>query len=164
MARKIEETVAAIAQPFVDRLGLILVEVEYNRKKNEASELVLYVDKDGGVTLEDCEALSKALDEPLDREDPIPDSYVLCVSSPGIDRPLQTERDFARALGTQVDVKLYVKKNGKKEFTGTLAEYDEGSILMSTATGIVRLERKDIALIRPHLDFNSILGGDTDEH
>ncbi len=153
MPSRIEKRVMEIAAPFAAELGYELVDVEYQPKKGMDSELVIYIDKEGGVTLDDCEALSRMMDAPLDEEDPIPDSYVLCVSSPGIDRPLKTDRDFEKALGSEVDIKLYMKLDGSKEFTGELERYDGDSVTVGIGGKAMTLDRKNIALIRPHISF-----------
>lgn len=154
MSKKIEVAVEQLVAPFAEQMGFELVGVEYNVKKGEDNELVIYIDKEGGVDLDDCEKLSRAIDEPLDVLDPIEEAYVLCVSSPGLDRPLKTERDFERSVGKKVDIKLYKKdENGKKELTGELLkkEGDEVSVIINNNTRVFDI--KDIALIRLHIDF-----------
>lgn len=154
MSKKIEVAVEQLVAPFAEQMGFELVGVEYNVKKGEDNELVIYIDKEGGVDLDDCEKLSRAIDEPLDVLDPIEEAYVLCVSSPGLDRPLKTERDFERSVGKKVDIKLYKKdENGKKELTGELLkkEGDEVSVVINNNTRVFDI--KDIALIRLHIDF-----------
>lgn len=154
MSKKIEVAVEQLVAPFAEQMGFELVGVEYNVKKGEDNELVIYIDKEGGVDLDDCEKLSRAIDEPLDVLDPIEEAYVLCVSSPGLDRPLKTERDFERSIGKKVDIKLYKKdENGKKELTGELLkkEGDEVSVIINKNTRVFDI--KDIALIRLHIDF-----------
>ncbi len=151
MSKKIEVAVEQLVAPFAEQMGF---ELEYNVKKGEDNELVIYIDKEGGVDLDDCEKLSRAIDEPLDVLDPIEEAYVLCVSSPGLDRPLKTERDFERSVGKKVDIKLYKKdENGKKELTGELLkkEGDEVSVVINNNTRVFDI--KDIALIRLHIDF-----------
>ena len=153
MSKRIEEEVLHIAQPIASELGYEVLDVEYNKVKDSDNELVIYIDKEGGIAIDDCERLSKLLDEPLDKQDPIPDSYVLCVSSPGLDRPLRKDGDFKRAIGKTVDVKLYKKTDGKKDFTGTLSEFDEHTVLITSDKGKLSFSRVDIALIRLHIDF-----------
>ena len=146
---KIADAVDALARPIIESMGIELVEVEYIPKKSEASELVIYIDREEGVDIDVCEAVSRALDEPLDIADPVPGSYVLCVSSPGIDRPLKTARDFEKNLGKDVDVRFFAKVDGKKEITGTLEAYTENTVTVNGK----EIARKDIALIRPHINF-----------
>ena len=106
MSKKIEEKVEKLVEPFAEQLGYELVGVEYEVKKGSDNELVIYIDKDGGVDLDDCEKLSRLIDEPIDELDPIEEAYVLCVSSPGLDRPLKTDKDFKRAVGKDIDLKM----------------------------------------------------------
>ncbi len=154
MANAIEDAVRKIAAPVADGLSYELVDVEFIKKRGAESELVIYIDKDGGVTLEDCEKLSTALDPVLDAQDPVPGSYVLCVSSPGIDRPLKTKRDFEKNMGKRVDIKLYQKMDGVKQFTATLRDITKDAVLLQVGTEKqLTLPLKQIAQIKPHIDF-----------
>ena len=154
MSKKIEESVMQLVAPAAAQLGYEVVDVEYVKKKNEDSELIIYIDREGGVDLDDCEACSIAIDPLIDAADPIEESYILCVSSPGIDRPLKRPRDFEKHMGEAVDVKLYEKLNGKKEFVAVLRGYDQGKISLDIGEDeLLELEGAKIALIRPHIDF-----------
>lgn len=154
MSKKVEESVMQLVAPAAAQLGYTVVDVEYVKKRGEDSELVIYIDKEGGVDLDDCEACSMAIDPLIDAADPIEEPYILCVSSPGIDRPLKRPEDFARHLNEKVDVKLYEKRDGKKEWTVTLRGYDEKAISLETEKGEAwELELAKIAQIRPHIDF-----------
>ncbi len=154
MFKKIEESVMQLVAPAAAQLGYEVVDVEYVKKKNEDSELIIYIDREGGVDLDDCEACSIAIDPLIDAADPIEESYILCVSSPGIDRPLKRPRDFEKHMGEAVDVKLYEKLNGKKEFVAVLRGYDQGKISLDIGKDeLLELEGAKIALIRPHIDF-----------
>ena len=154
MFKKIEESVMQLVAPAAAQLGYEVVDVEYVKKKNEDSELIIYIDRAGGVDLDDCEACSIAIDPLIDAADPIEESYILCVSSPGIDRPLKRPRDFEKHMGEAVDVKLYEKMNGKKEFVAVLRGYDQGKISLDIGKDeLLELEGAKIALIRPHIDF-----------
>ena len=154
MSKKVEESVMQLVASAAAQLGYTVVDVEYVKKRGEDSELVIYIDKEGGVDLDDCEACSMAIDPLIDAADPIEESYILCVSSPGIDRPLKRPEDFARHLNEKVDVKLYEKRAGKKEWTVTLRGYDEKAISLETDKGEAwELELAKIAQIRPHIDF-----------
>ena len=154
MSKKVEESVMQLVAPAAAQLGYTVVDVEYVKKRGEDSELVIYIDKEGGVDLDDCEACSMAIDPLIDAADPIEEPYILCVSSPGIDRPLRRPEDFARHLNEKVDVKLYEKRAGKKEWTVTLRGYDEKAISLETEKGEAwELELAKIAQIRPHIDF-----------
>ena len=113
--------------------------------------MTFYIDKNGGITLEDCEIVHKAIDGPLDELNPTCDEkYILNVSSCGLDRPLKTEKDFKRNLGKEVDIKLYKAVNKQKEFTGKLESFDENTV---TISGFEPFERKAIANIVLHLEF-----------
>lgn len=153
MSKKIENMVEELALPIVSELGYELVGVEYNVRKGADGELIVFIDKEGGVTLDDCELASRALDAPLDELDPIAESYVLVVSSPGLDRPLKTGKDFQRALGKDVEIKLYQKRNGEKELLGRLAAFDAQTVEIVRTAGTERLNRAEIAQIRLHIDF-----------
>lgn len=154
MSKKVEESVMQLVVPAAAQLGYTVVDVEYVKKRGEDSELVIYIDKEGGVDLDDCEACSMAIDPLIDAADPIEEPYILCVSSPGIDRPFKRPEDFARHLNEKVDVKLYEKRAGKKEWTVTLRGYDEKAISLETEKGEAwELELAKIAQIRPHIDF-----------
>ena len=154
MSRRIEEQIEQLVSAKIAEMGYELVDVEYAKVKGQDDELVVYIDKQGGVTLDDCEAVSLAVEPIIDEADPIAHAYVFCVSSPGIDRPLKKPRDFEKALQTKVDLKLYEKINGKKEITAVLAGYDENTIRLQTEKGQeLELGREKIALIRPHIEF-----------
>ena len=130
------------------------MDVEYAKVKGQDDELVVYIDRQGGVTLDDCEAVSLAVEPIIDEADPIAHAYVFCVSSPGIDRPLKKPRDYEKALQTKVDLKLYEKLNGKKEITAVLIGYDENTVRLQMPKGQeLELGREKIALIRPHIEF-----------
>ena len=110
--------------------------------------------KDGGIAVDDCEVISRALSDWLDKEDFIDDSYILEVSSPGLGRPLKKEKDFVRSMGKDVDVRLYRQLNKQKEFTGALSAYDENTVTLTMEDGSQMVfEKADIALIRLALDF-----------
>ncbi len=149
---KLTDKVFAIVEPTVKELGYELYEVEY-QKEFDNWVLTLYIDRPGGVSLDDCELVSNAVDPVLDAADPIEQAYYLSVSSLGIDRPLKTDKDFKRNIGKVMDVKLYAPLNGKKEFSGTLTAFDEETYTIELKSGSETIERKKTALIRPHIDF-----------
>ena len=155
---KITEAVDQAVRATVEALGFELDEVEYQKEQGNWV-LTLYIDAPEGVTLDDCERVSHAVDPILDEADPIPDAYYLSVSSIGLDRPLKKDRDFARNVGNKLDVKLYAPVNKKKEFLGTLVSFDADSFTIALvekggATGSeMTIARKDAALVRPHIDF-----------
>ena len=155
---KITEAVDQAVRATVEALGFELDEVEYQKEQGNWV-LTLYIDAPGGVTLDDCERVSRAVDPILDEADPIPDAYYLSVSSIGLDRPLKKDRDFARNVGNKLDVKLYAPVNKKKEFLGTLVSFDADSFTIAlvekggAAGNEMTIARKDAALVRPHIDF-----------
>ena len=153
MAKPIETTVYHIVLPYAQQMGLEIVDVEYLSHKDRDNELTIYIDRPGGVDIDTCEALSRAIDEPIDAADPIADSYVLCVSSPGLDRPLKKDKDLARAINCEVDIKLYKKRDGKKEYTGALKQFDDKTLTILEKNRQIVFERTDIALIRLHISF-----------
>ena len=153
VAVKIEDKVISVVLPIIEEFGYELVDVEYNKRKDTGNELVIYIDKPDGITLDDCEIVSRALDEPLDIADPIADSYVLCVSSPGIDRPLKNNRDYEKALDKEVEIKLYKKIDGIKDYIGTLNSYTDDTVSIIYNNKIVELNKSDIALIRMFIRF-----------
>lgn len=113
-----------------------------------------YIDKDGGITVDDCETISRKLGEWLDEEDFISDSYILEVSSPGLGRPLKKEKDFVRSMGKDVEVRLYKPLNKQKEYRGALKSYDADTVTITLEDGgDLPLAKSDIALIRLAFDF-----------
>ena len=144
---KIEQRVWDLAEPVTEALGCELWDVEYCKEAGRWF-LRIYIDKDGGVNIADCEAVSRAMDEILDREDPVPESYVFEVSSAGAERELKRERDFQKFLGAHVELRLYKPVEGQKIFTGQLTAYDNGAVTMETAGVSHRFEKNQIALVR----------------
>ena len=147
---KVTETVTALAAPIAAELGLELWDVEYIREAGQWF-LRVYIDKDGGVSINDCEALSRALDPVLDEADPIPDSYIFEVSSAGAERQLKRPGDFARFLGAQVEVRLYQPVDGSKVHIGTLEQYDNGDVTVSDGKTRRIFQKSAIAQVRLHL-------------
>ena len=144
---KISDIVAGLAQPLAAELGLELWDVEYVREAGQWF-LRVYVDKDGGVSINDCEALSKALDPVLDEADPIPDSYVFEVSSAGAERELKRPRDFEKFMGSAVEVRLYKAVDGSKTWTGTLAGYEDGAVRLQSGDKEYVFEKAQVAKVR----------------
>lgn len=139
--------------PLLDKHNFELVDVEYV-KEGSNWFLRAYIDKEGGITVDDCEIISRALSDLLDKHDYIPDSYILEVSSPGLGRQLKKERDFERSLQEEVEVKLYRAVEKQKEFTGLLAAFDKETITLELEDGSTRIfQRNDIAMVRLALDF-----------
>ena len=149
MSAKIEERVEEIARGLlVDAPELELVDVEYVRERDWY--LRIYIAKAGGIDIDVCQSLSERLEEVLDREDVIPDAYMLEVSSPGLDRVLRKERDFVREHGRVVDVTLYAPFEGKKQWTGTLAGYDGETLTLDDG---IRIPMQQVSQVRLHIDF-----------
>ena len=146
---KVTELTAALAAPIVQEQGCSLWDVEYVK---EAGTWILrvYIDKEGGVSINDCEAVSRPLSDKLDEVDPIEGSYTLEVASAGAERVLKKPEHFAAFLGSEVDVRLYRPIDGKKEFVGVLAGYENGNVLLE---GDLRFEKKDVAQVRLHVTF-----------
>lgn len=140
---KISEKVEAIAKPVVEEAGCELWAVEYVKEAGTWYLRVL-IDKDGGVGIADCEAISRKLDPILDEADPIPDSYVFEVGSAGVERELKRPSDFMRFIGSEVEVKLYQAIDGKKTLVGMLEAYDDGNI---TVSGTL-LKKEQIAQVK----------------
>lgn len=144
---KVTETVAALAAPLAEELGLEIWDVEYVREAGQWF-LRVYIDKDGGVGIDDCEALSRALDPVLDEKDPIPDSYVFEVSSAGAERELKRPGDFERYMGSLAEVRLYRPVDGSKSFVGTLAGYENGNVRLTIAGKDRVFEKSQVAQVR----------------
>jgi ribosome maturation factor RimP len=149
ISKKIESLIELLVEPLITQSGYEYVGTEIN-KNGVDTELIVYADKPGGLELEDCELISKLIDPVIDEHDPIEESYFLCVSSPGLDRPLKSERDFARSVGKKVDLKFYRPIDGKKELTGELTSFDENGFTIDTKQTFAY---KDAAIIRLHVDF-----------
>ena len=148
-----EKKTEDLVLPLLNEHNFELVDVEYVR---EGSNWFLraYIDKEGGITVDDCEIISRALSDLLDQHDFIPDSYILEVSSPGLGRQLKKDRDFERSLEEEVDVKLYRAVDKQKEFTGLLVAYDADTITIEFEDGGRKVfSRSDIAMVRLTLDF-----------
>ena len=139
--------------PILDRMNFELVDVEYV-KEGGIWYLRAYIDKEGGITVNDCEAVAREMNEILDREDFVEDSYVFEVSSPGLGRPLKKEKDYIRSMGREVEIRTYRAINREKEFYGILSAYDENTVTIKTEDGTeMTFEKSDIALIRLAFDF-----------
>lgn len=147
-----EHRAEALLQPIVEQFGFELVDVEYV-KEGGTWYLRGYVDKPGGITINDCEAVSRQFSDRMDEEDFIPDSYVMEISSPGLDRPLKKPKDFERSIGKEVEIRTYRPVDHCKEFVGTLISYDDDTITVETEGQNRVFERKDIALVRLYIEF-----------
>ena len=149
---EIEERTEALVLPIIDENNFELVDVEYV-KEGANWYLRVYADKEGGIAIDDCVLISRALEEKLDAEDFITDAYILEVSSPGLGRPLKKEKDYIRSVGKSIDIKLYQARDKQKEFTGILKEYKDGHIILVIDDKDVEFETKGIASARLSLDF-----------
>ena len=139
--------------PLMEEHGFELVDVEFVKEAG-VWYLRAYNDKEGGIAVGDCEVISRKVSDWLDKEDFIDESYILEVSSPGLGRPLKKEKDFARSIGKDVEVRLYKALNKSKEYTGALEAYDKESVTLKMEDGSqMTFQRADIALIRLALDF-----------
>ena len=146
---KLTDVVAQLAQPIVEQAGCTLWDVEYVKEAGEWF-LRVYIDKEGGVDINDCEAVSRPLSDLLDEADPIQGSYTFEVSSAGLDRPLKKPEHFAACAGQQVDVRFYRPVDGRKEYTGALVGCDgDGNVTVDDKT----FEKKDVAQVRLHVTF-----------
>ena len=148
-----EQKTEAILMPIVEEHGFELVDVE-NENEGGTSYLLAYIDKPGGINVDDCEVVSRRLSDILDEKDYIEEAYILEVSSPGLGRPLKKEKDFKRSLGEEVDVRTYRMIEKQKEFTGLLKDYDDATVTIEMEDGTLKtFEKSDIALIRLAFDF-----------
>lgn len=139
--------------PIVEANHFELVDVEYVKEAG-TWYLRIYIDKEGGININDCELVSRAFSDILDKEDYIEDAYILEVSSPGLGRPLKKEKDFQRNLGEEVEVRTYKPINKQKEFVGLLDAWDKETVTLQLESGeLFTIARADIALIRQALDF-----------
>lgn len=147
-----EKRTEEMLMPLMEEHSFELVDVEYVK---EAGNWYLraYIDKEGGINIDDCELISRALSDMLDEQDFIEEAYILEVSSPGLGRPLKKDKDLKRSLGAQVEVRTYRAVEKQKEFTGVLKRFDEESITIEIEEKEMSFARKDIALIRLAFDF-----------
>lgn len=155
MARReeYEQRTEKLLMPVLEENHFELVDVEYV-KEGGSWYLRAYIDKPGGITVDDCEIVNRALGDLLDEQDFIEDSYILEISSPGLGRPLKKQRDFERSLGEEVEIRTYRMMNKQKEFRGILKAYDDDTVTIETEEGQEQsFERENIALIRLAFDF-----------
>lgn len=149
---KVTERVRLLAEPIVAARGCELWDVEYVRE-GSGWFLRVYIDKEGGVDIADCEAVSRALDPILDEADPIPDSYTFEVCSAGLERTLKRPGDFERFMGADVLVRLYRPRDGAKEFAGVLAGYQDGDVTVTVGDTPLTFTKAEIAQVRLRVDF-----------
>lgn len=148
-----EARTEALLLPIMEEMNFELVDVEYV-KEGSTWYLRAYIDKEGGITVNDCEAVARKMNDLLDEEDFIADSYVFEVSSPGLGRPLKKEKDYVRSMGKEIEIRTYRAINREKEFYGILSAYDESTVTIEIENGEkMTFEKPDIALIRLAFDF-----------
>ena len=142
-----------ILLPIAEENGVEIYDVEYV-KEGGTWYLRAYIDKEGGITVDDCEVVARQMNEILDREDYIPDSYTFEVSSPGLGRPLKKEKDYVRNMNKEIEIRTYRAINKSKEFYGLLKAYDKDTVTITDEDGNeTTFNKSDIALIRQALDF-----------
>ncbi len=144
---EIEDYCTKLVTPIIEENSFELVDVEYV-KEGADYYLRVYADKEGGINIDDCVLISRALEKKLDEEDKIDGAYILEVSSPGLTRPLKKDNDFKRSIGKKVDIKLYNKINGLKQFTAELKAYSEQDITVLLNDEEMLINKKDISMIR----------------
>lgn len=149
---KVTDAVAALALPIVEGAGCTLWDVEYVKEAGEWF-LRVYIDREGGVDIDCCEAVSRPLSDALDEADPIQGSYTFEVSSAGADRALKKPEHFARFQGAEVEVKLYRPKEGRKEYVGLLRDYQDGAVTLETAGQEAVFTKQEVALVRLYPRF-----------
>lgn len=148
-----EKKAEALIISEVEQRGFELVDVEYV-KEGGNFYLRAYIDKEGGITVDDCEVISRIFSDKLDETDFIEDSYILEVSSPGLGRPLKKEKDYVRSMGKEVEIRTYTAIDGEKEFTGVLHGFDKDTVTITMEDGeALTFAKSDIALIRLAFDF-----------
>ena len=147
-----EEKTEKLILPILERMNFELVDVEYV-KEGSVYYLRAYIDKEGGITVNDCEAVAREMNVFLDEEDYIPDSYTFEVSSPGLGRPLKKEKDYIRNMGKEVEIRTYRAINRNKEFYGFLTAYDKDSVTIDADGEELCFQKSEIALIRQAVHF-----------
>lgn len=147
-----ESKTEELVTPLIEQNNFELVDIEYV-KEGSNWYLRVYIDKPGGINVDDCELISRALSDKLDEEDFIDDAYILEVSSTGLGRPLKKDKDFERSLGEDVEIKLYRMKDGTKDYRGFLKSYNKEEIVIEDNDEEITFKRSEIALVRLALDF-----------
>ena len=148
-----ESRTEALLLPLMEEFGFELVDVEYV-KEGGSWYLRAYIDKEGGITVNDCEAVARRMNDLLDEEDFVEESYIFEVSSPGLGRPLKKEKDYIRSIGKDVEIRTYRAINRSKEFTGALKAYTDDTVTIETGDGEeMTFQKKEIARIRLAFDF-----------
>ena len=149
---KVTDLVAEFSRPIIEACGCSLWDVEYVREGSERY-LRIYLDKEGGIDIDDCEKIHRAIDPILDEKDPIAESYHFEVCSAGLERTLKRPEDFVRFMDSAVLVKLYRPRNGLKELPGTLRGYEDGRITIEAGKETITFEKSEVALVRLRVEF-----------
>jgi len=152
LKKKVEEILHDISMPILEKYNFEFVDAEY-KKEGGQWYLRLFIDKEGGITIDDCQLVSEILSDKLDEIDPIDHSYILEVSSPGIDRPLKTERDYKRNLNKELEIKFYDSYDGKKTIEATLLDFDDEKVKLDYKGKEIEVDKKAIAIMRPLIKF-----------
>lgn len=152
MGKKVEDILLELSMPILEKYNFEYVDTEY-KKEGVQWYLRLFIDKEGGITIDDCQVLSEELSEKLDEIDPIDHSYIFEVSSPGIERPLKNERDYKRNLNKMLEIKFYEPMNGKKVIEGELVGYDADLVRINYNGEIIELKKSLIAIMKPLIKF-----------
>lgn len=150
--KKVTDIVTELARPVVEANGCTLWDVEYVREAGQWYLRVL-IDKAGGVDILDCEAISRTVSDLLDEADPIEGSYMFEVGSAGAERALKRPGDFAQFMGADILVKTYKPRDGRKEFAGVLAGYENGAVMLTVGEQTLRFEKDEIALVRLRCEY-----------
>ena len=149
---KTEQIAFELSENIAKDYGCYIYDVEYV-KEGSLKFLRIYADKDDGISIDDCEKISRELSTLLDEKDPIKENYILEVSSPGIERKLTKKEHFDKYIGKIIDINLFKQINGSKQFTGVLTSYENECIFIETENGIVEINQKEASLVKLHFDF-----------
>ena len=150
---KVIDLVEELVSPICKSVGLELVDVEYV-KKHDGYNLTIFIDKEGGVTLDDCELLHNLIDEPLDELNPTKDAaYILNVSSCGLDRPLTKHKDYVRNIGKKVEFKYYAPVNGRKKIEGVIVSVEETKVIVNDGKEDIEIDLSKVASCLPVIEF-----------
>lgn len=150
--QRVEKIAERLVEPIIDSLQCELVDIEY-KKEGSQWYLRIYIDKTDGVTIDDCQAVSEQVSKLLDEKDPIPHSYILEVSSPGLDRVLKKDSDFKRFKGSLIDVSLYKSIEGRKKYRGVLIDFTDEFLTVEVKEKTIDFKRSDIAMVRLAVEF-----------
>ena len=148
----VTETIEALVTPITNENRLELVDVEY-KKEGKNWFLRIFIDKEGGVTVDDCTRVSREIEDLIEVEEVVPSSYVLEVSSPGLDRPLKKEKDFLRFKGKRAHVTTYTPIHGQKNFKGTIRDFQEDILFLDIDSQSVEIPKNQIAKAKLEIEF-----------